>query len=68
MVTEEFILTVGVKWECAQALMKGNLATAIKILHVYIILPRYTFLVVHSSETLALHWAIIYNTEKLETN
>ena len=33
--------------------LKGNLATAIKILLIYIILPRHSLLVVHSSETLA---------------
>lgn len=33
--------------------LEGNLATAIKILHIHIILPRHSLLVVHSSETLA---------------
>lgn len=52
MVKEEFILTAGGKRNLHNHL-EGNLATAIKILHIPIILPRHSLLIVHSSETLA---------------
>lgn len=53
MVKEKFILTVGGSRNLHNHL-EGNLATAIKILHVHTILTRYSLLLVTSSETLAL--------------
>lgn len=52
MIKEESMLTAGGRRNLHNHL-EGNLATAIKILHIHIILPRHSLLVVHSSETLA---------------